>query len=160
MALAVATDEQWAALRSLMGDPDWARDPALGTAAGRREAHDAVDAGIEAWLAPTSRDAAVEALVEAGVPAHAVINAHFVSPNPQLEHRGFFCTLEHPVTGPTRYPGIPMRFSALAPPLHRSPPPTLGQHNAEILGGELGLSEQELKRLAEEKVIGERPSFM
>ena len=53
-----------------------------------------------------------------------------------------------------------MRFSALGDRLHRSPPPTLGQHNDEILGGELGLSEAELDALREQKIIGDWPTFM
>ena len=81
-------------------------------------------------------------------------------PNPQLIHREFFQTLTHPVTGETRYPGFPMQFSALGRNLHRSPPPTLGQHNDEILNGELGLSKVEIDELREQQIIGERPSFM
>jgi crotonobetainyl-CoA:carnitine CoA-transferase CaiB-like acyl-CoA transferase len=81
-------------------------------------------------------------------------------PNPQLEHRRFFQVMDHPVTGATRYPGLPMAFSGLDRHLHRSPPPTLGQHNDEILGGELGLSDDELRDLREREIIGERPSFM
>ncbi len=53
-----------------------------------------------------------------------------------------------------------LRFSALDDRLPRTPPPTLGQHNAEILGGELGLSEAELEDLRERGIIGDRPSFM
>ena len=160
LALAVASDAQWQALRGVMGDPAWARDPALATRAGRRARHDALDQALEDWLAGWERDAAVEALVGAGIPAHALVDAQRVMPNPQLEHRRFFQTLVHPVTGETRYPGVPMRFSALGPGLHRAPPPTLGQHNAEILGGELGLSDDELARLREAHIIGDRPTFM
>jgi crotonobetainyl-CoA:carnitine CoA-transferase CaiB-like acyl-CoA transferase len=53
-----------------------------------------------------------------------------------------------------------MAFSGLDRHLHPSPPPTLGQHNDEILGGELGLSADELRELRERKIIGERPAFM
>jgi crotonobetainyl-CoA:carnitine CoA-transferase CaiB-like acyl-CoA transferase len=127
---------------------------------GRRARHDALDEQIEAWTSQRSLAEAVEALVSAGVPAHAVVNAHFVMPNPQLEQREFFQVLKHPVTGETRYPGLPMRFSALGPHLHRAPPPTLGQHNDEVLRGELGLSDEELERLREAKCIGDRPTFM
>ena len=38
---------------------------------------------------------------------------------------------------------------------HRFAPPTLGQHNDEILGG-LGLSRDELAALRRDRVIGER----
>ena len=51
-------------------------------------------------------------------------------------------------------------FSDLERDLHRTPPPTLGQHNREILQGELGLSDAELERFEEAQIIGTRPSFM
>jgi len=160
IALAVATDEQWRALRTLMGDPAWADVAPYESAAGRRAHHDPIDAGIASWLGEVEASEAVQALHDAGIPSHTVINAHFLHPNPQLEHRGFFQTMTHPVTGETRYPGLPLRFSNLHGPAHRRPPPTLGQHNREILIDELGLSEQEFNRLLEAQVIGERPTFM
>ena len=81
-------------------------------------------------------------------------------PNPQLSARGFFQTLKHPFTGEKRYPSFPATFSALERDLHRAPPPTLGQHNREVLHGELGLDERECDRLEAEGIIGTRPSFM
>lgn len=160
LALAVANDAQWEALRALLGGPPWTRDPALATAAGRRAAHDAIDARIEEWLSTQACDEAVQKLVDAGIPAHPLVNAHYVMPNPQLEQRRFFQVIHHPVTGDARYPGLPMAFSGLGRDLHRRPPPTLGQHNDEILGGELGLSAEELQDMRERKIIGERPAFM
>jgi len=53
-----------------------------------------------------------------------------------------------------------MAFGALPRPLHRSPPPTLGQHNDEILPAELGLSSEQIEGLRERRIIGERPSFL
>lgn len=116
--------------------------------------------GLRAWFAGLDRDAAVAARVRAGVPAAPLTNAHFIVPNPQLEHRRFFQTLEHPVTGPTRYPGLPMPFSALGRELQRRPPPTLGQHNEDILAGELGLTSDEIADLRERRIIGDRPTLM
>lgn len=159
LALAVATDDQWTNLCSVMGRSDWARDPQLSTAAGRRAAHDKIDAELCTWLARHERDDAVERLVAAGIPAQAVINAHYLMPNPQLEHRRFFQVLEHPYVGTKRYQGLPMRFSGLGPDWHRSPPPTLGQHNDEILAGQLGLPASERARLRQDQIIGERPAF-
>jgi crotonobetainyl-CoA:carnitine CoA-transferase CaiB-like acyl-CoA transferase len=159
VAVAVPDDATWRALREALGDPEWARDPDLASAEGRCAAHDAIDERLSEWTRQRRRDDAAETLSCAGVPAEAIINAHSLMPNAQLEHRGFFQTMEHPVTGKTRYPGFPMGFSALGRGLHRWPPPTLGQHNDEVLL-ELGLSEHEIARLREEKVIGERPAFM
>ena len=160
LAVAIATDAQWRALCSVLGDPEWARSPELASAGGRRARHDEIDAHLDAWCADQKSAEAAERLVAAGVPAAAVINAHRIMPHPQLEARSFFQTMVHPVTGETRYPGFPMRFSGFGPGLHRSPPPTLGQHNGEILCGELGLSEDELAELREAQVIGDRPSFL
>jgi crotonobetainyl-CoA:carnitine CoA-transferase CaiB-like acyl-CoA transferase len=160
VAVAIANDTQWQALREAMGDPAWARSQELTTAAGRRARHDEIDAHLDAWCAHMSKEDAAERLVAAGVPAAAASNAHRVMPNPQLEARAFFQTMVHPVTGKARYPGFPMRFAGFGSALHRSPPPTLGQHNREILCDELGLSEQEFSELLATQVIGERPSFM
>ena len=160
VAIAVRTDEEWQALRAVVGAHDWSEDPAHVTAEGRRAGHDRIDAGLAAWCAQRSAGEVARALGEAGIPAAELVNAHYLMPNPQLEARSFFETLEHPVTGKTRYPGLPMRFSSLRAELHRRPPPTLGQHNEEVLCRELGLTRDEVEALAEAKVIGTRPSFM
>jgi crotonobetainyl-CoA:carnitine CoA-transferase CaiB-like acyl-CoA transferase len=160
IAVAVPDDAAWQALRRVMGDPEWAQDPALDEAPGRRAHHDILDKNLEAWLAEKPQQEALDALLGEGIPAAILINAHSLSPNPQLEARGFFQTLNHPRSGTARYPGWPMAFSGLPRALHRRPPPSLGQHNDEILGGELGLDREELERLREAGIIGERPSFM
>jgi crotonobetainyl-CoA:carnitine CoA-transferase CaiB-like acyl-CoA transferase len=159
LALAVASDQQWRGLRAVLGAPTWSADPALDRHPGRRAAHDAIDRELGQFFASRDRDEAVAALLAAGVPAHPLVNAHFVMPNPQLEHREFFQELEHPVLGRRRYPGLPMRFTSLGPAWHGRPPPTLGQHNAEVLGSELGLSPDDLARLEERQIIGTRPRF-
>ena len=74
--------------------------------------------------------------------------------DPQLVARGFFVPLEHAKTGVRQYPGWPMRFS-FARESHRLGPPTLGQHNAEVLT-ELGVAPAEQARLEAEGVIGTR----
>ncbi len=159
IALAIDDDQQWDALRAVLGHPAWAEGDELRQAAGRHGAHDRLDRALAATFAAASSDAISAKLRAAGVPAEPLVNAHFVMPNPQLEHRRFYQDLDHPVVGRRRYPTLPMRFSGLGPAWHRSPPPTLGRHNAEILGGELGLSESELEKLREKKVIGEKPAW-
>ncbi|MEE2678035.1 MAG: CoA transferase [Myxococcota bacterium] len=160
VAIAVASDAHWAGLVRALGSPDWAADDALSSAAGRRAAHDTLDAELGSWCAGRSAEAAAEALLAEGVPAAPLVNAHFIAPNPQLEARGFYQTLAHPRTGTTRYPGLPMHFSDFDSAKRRTPPPTLGQHNHEVLNGDLGISDTEIERLREAKVIGERPAWL
>jgi crotonobetainyl-CoA:carnitine CoA-transferase CaiB-like acyl-CoA transferase len=159
LALAVATDAQWQALRRVLGDAPALRDAALANAAGRRSMHDAIDAVIRDWCAQRGCATAEAALLAAGVPAAACIDAHALLPNAQLEARAAYTALVHPVTGATRYPELPLRFSALPRPLRRTPPPTLGQHNDEVLR-ELGLRDDEIAALRAKRVIGERPAWM
>jgi crotonobetainyl-CoA:carnitine CoA-transferase CaiB-like acyl-CoA transferase len=78
---------------------------------------------------------------------------------PHLLARDFFVEVDHPVAGKARYPGMgprllpsgfepdPAEDGANMPFEIRRPAPTLGQHNAEILGDELGFSPQDLGQL-------------
>ncbi len=160
VAVSVTTEAEWAGLCRALGADDWKSDRALADHAGRYAAHAALQARLSDWIRTRSRDEVVDALLAAGVPASASINNHSLWPNPQLEARGFFQTMKHPVTGETRYPSFPAIFSAFERDLHTTPPPTLGQHNREILQGDLGLSDAEVARLEAEQIIGTRPSFM
>jgi crotonobetainyl-CoA:carnitine CoA-transferase CaiB-like acyl-CoA transferase len=99
----------------------------------------------------------VETLASAGVPAAAVVSPSLVTENPQLCHRGFFERLEHPRTGPGLYPTPPFALlDGTTSWLHRTPP-TLGQHNREVLTELCGLTTADLDPLAAEGIIGTRP---
>jgi crotonobetainyl-CoA:carnitine CoA-transferase CaiB-like acyl-CoA transferase len=135
-------------------------DPELATAAGRRGAHDAIDEQISKWSADLLCREAVECLVDAGVPASPVKNGHAVRPHPQLTHRRFYQTIEHPMVGDVDYPVLPMKFSALGSDLFLTAAPTLGEHNEDVLMRELGMSADELAELAANQIIGTKPSFM
>ena len=53
---------------------------------------------------------------------------------------------------------IPFRFTGRGDrPWMWRPSPTVGQHNDEVLGGEVGLTAEELAQLRELDVIGDRP---
>jgi|SRR5579863_1499689 len=72
--------------------------------------------------------------------------------NPQFAARQFWQTVAHPDGRRLTYPGAFARFSATPMSIRRRPP-TVGEHNREILGGELGLSDAELAALAQQGVI-------
>lgn len=114
-------------------------------------------AELTKWLAEQDLDAVVERLARAGVPAAAVVSPSLVIENPQLDHRGFFERLDHPRTGEGMYPTPPFALlDGIDRWVHR-PPPTLGEHNSEVLTELCGLTDADLERLAAHGVIGTRP---
>jgi crotonobetainyl-CoA:carnitine CoA-transferase CaiB-like acyl-CoA transferase len=157
VAVAVATDEQWAALREAIGRPDWAMDAGLATADGRREHHDQIDEHLAAWCRQRGADEIVELLWDAGVPVGKVMQPHRQAELPQLQFREFFEELEHPVNGRARYSTLPMKLSQGPDRLHTRHAPLLGQHNQELLA-QLGLTEPEIAALEVEGVIGRAPA--
>jgi len=157
LAISVATDAQWVELVDVLGRPAWAEAPGLADAAGRAAAHDTIDAELAAWAADRDLGPTVEALVAAGVPAGAARDPRTITTHPQLAARGFFEELDHPVCGPRSFVGLPFRYASVERWLSR-PAPTMGQHDPEVLGGELGLSDEELERLAAAGIIGTAPT--
>jgi crotonobetainyl-CoA:carnitine CoA-transferase CaiB-like acyl-CoA transferase len=153
VAIAVATDEQWAALVEAVGRPAWATDEKLATVAGRRAAHDRIDEELARWSAYQDAEDLAGRLVAAGVPAAPVITPRDIVANPQLRHRRLFEVLDHPVTGRHEIPGFPVRF-AHVDAWYRRAAPTLGQHNDEVLT-EIGLA-HEIPRLRALGLIGDR----
>jgi crotonobetainyl-CoA:carnitine CoA-transferase CaiB-like acyl-CoA transferase len=158
LALSIATDAQWRALRGALGNPDWAMDAALETRAGRREAHDAIDERLREWTRERGRAELAAELRSLGIPASEVANTcRLLQTNPQLRARRYFETPEHPVVGAMPLPSLPFRYASVDHWL-RTPAPTVGQHNEAVLCDIVGLSHDELRALEVEGVIGERPS--
>lgn len=157
IAVSVCDDRQWSALVELMGTPGWA-DDGLSTVAGRRERAEEIDAALNDWFAGQPLDATVERLAAAGVPAAPVGSPSLVTENAQLRARGFFESLDHPRTGPGLYPTPPFALLTGQRQWLLRPPPTLGEHNEDVLRDRCGLTEQELAHLAASGVVGTRPA--
>jgi len=155
LALSVATDAQWSALVDWLGSPAWARDEALATLAGRRAAHDAIDAALRPRFAALELHESIASLVRAGVPAGEVRDPRSISSHPQLDARRYFEVMEHPVAGSHPVATVPFRFDDVERWI-RCPAPTLGQHNHEILR-ELGWDERAIAELETAKIIGDTP---
>ncbi len=117
--------------------------------------HDAFDELVAAWTRTQTAAGVVENCAAHGIAAERVITGEDMYGIPQLDDRGYYEELEHPITGPHRYPGWPFRLTPGPERHHRAAPPTLGRHNDEILRG-LGFSDDELASLRAERVIGER----
>ena len=129
----------------LIGDARYDTGPARGQRAAE------VDELIAAWTREHSKEEVMKVIGDAGVPAGAVFDTLELMNDPSLAERGIMQTIQHPTTGAVKMPAWPVRFDG-APPRVK-PSPLLGQHNAEVLSGWLGMSPQEVEALRQEGVV-------
>lgn len=72
--------------------------------------------------------------------------------DPQILHREMVVEIDHPTEGRIKAMGNPVKLSDTPGSVDRLPAPGYGAHTSETLRG-LGLSDEEIERLADEKVI-------
>ncbi len=74
--------------------------------------------------------------------------------DPQVKARGMVVEMAHPTAagGRVKLLANPVRLSA-TPPDYRLPPPLLGEHTDQVLGGLLGMSAAEIAGLRERGVV-------
>ena len=90
-------------------------------------------------------------LNEAGIPAGPVYAMDGALDHPQTRHRKMVVERPHSVLGTVSLLGLPVKFSETPGEVHRTPP-ELGEHSDEILR-EIGMADEDLCRLREEKII-------
>jgi benzylsuccinate CoA-transferase BbsF subunit len=67
--------------------------------------------------------------------------------DPQLAHRGYWQSVDHPEMGPSRFTSPPYRLDGERIALKR--PPLLGEHTEAVLGDILGYSAERIAALKE-----------
>ncbi len=157
ITIAIADDTEWRSLCGVMERPDLADDPRFASQALRLQNQNELDAIIANWTAHEEHYELMHRLQAIGVAGLAVLNAAEVNRDPQFIARGFFQLIDHPEVGSQPHGSGPWRFGDAFLPIQR-PAPTLGQHNAEVFGGMLGLSDRELATLEEAGIIGTVPA--
>jgi crotonobetainyl-CoA:carnitine CoA-transferase CaiB-like acyl-CoA transferase len=156
VVITARNDGEWAALAQVAGHPEWAQDRRFADVLSRFENHDEIDRLITAWTETQDQHQAANALQAAGVIAAPVLNPKQVLLDEHLRERKFFDRVET-AHGPRPVPHqLGAKFSAFEMNSGRNAP-RLGEHNAEILRGELGMTDEEIAALKEQGVIGEEP---
>jgi formyl-CoA transferase len=136
-----------------MGEPALADDPRYRDHVSRGRHQGELDARIAAWTA-TLTVADLEArMLEASVPAGRLYTPADMLADPHFAAREALVAIDHP-----RWPGLMMqsvfpRLSSTPGAIRSLAPQTVGQHNAEILCGRLGLGAADLDRLAKAGVL-------
>lgn len=156
VVIAVSSDEEWRSLCQVMGNPPWTQEDRFSHGLGRWQNQEELDRLIEEWTSQYDHYELMRMLQQAGVKAGAVLNVAELVEDAHLRERGFFQGLSHPEAGTHLYPGVSWKM-ARTPGSLRLPAPCFGEHNEYIFGKLLGLSREELLRLAEEGVTASEP---
>ncbi|MGA4543745.1 CaiB/BaiF CoA transferase family protein [Uniformispora flossi] len=137
-------------LAELVGHPEWVDDPRLaGPQDWFNHIEDVIRPGIENWAADKTRLEACAALSAVGVASGPVYNPGDVIDDDHIKNRNMVVEMSRTDGNPEPVlsPGNPVKLSKMAEgPETRVP--WLGEHTEEILRDELGLSEEEITRLA------------
>ena len=152
IAIGIGNERQFGRVAEVLGHPEWAKDPRFTSNRARVENRDVIDGFINEALSHDDADAWLDKLKAVGVPSGRINSVADALDDPHTAARDMIETVEHSTIGALKMLGIPFKFSDTACSVRRAPP-TLGQHNDEILKGELGLDEKAIAELRQEKVI-------
>jgi benzylsuccinate CoA-transferase BbsE subunit len=127
-------------------EPQWS-DPAY-----RREHAAHLFDVLDAWVKDKSCAELAERAQILRLPYALPRSINDLPRDEQLAARNYFVEVEHPELGRKfLYPGAPYLFSRTRWRVYRRPP-LLGEHNKDILGGDLGMTNRELAVLRAEGV--------
>jgi benzylsuccinate CoA-transferase BbsF subunit len=151
-AIAVFTDEEWESFCKVIGNPAWTKKPEFSTLLARKKNEDELERLVGEWTVNHTAEEVMNMMQQNGVPAGVLQNAQDLQDrDPQLKHRNFYRTLNHPVTGEIHAPRDVIVFSKVPCELNRAP--LLGEHTDYILKEKLGMPENEISELKEAGVL-------
>ncbi|MXY51905.1 MAG: CoA transferase [Gammaproteobacteria bacterium] len=145
-------DSVFARLAEAMGEPALAQDARYADHVGRGEHQAELDERIAAWTCTLPADELLATLEAKGVPAGRIYRAPEMLADPHIRAREAIVEVGHRL-----FPNLKMQ--SVFPKLSRTqgtvrwPGPELGEHNAEVYVGLLGLGEGELATLADAGVV-------
>lgn len=151
--IAANKQEQFEALCGLLGREDLLENPDYAEREARKRNRYALNAEIEKSLSTRGAKDWADAMTALGIPAGAILSVPDVLSEPQIADRGMIADYDNVpgvgrdirlVRNAVKMNGAPLAVDA--------PPPTIGQHNADVYGA-LGLSTDELEALKDEGVI-------
>ena len=152
ITIAIETEGEWGDLCKVIGSPPWCQEERFSSRESRLQHQEELNRKIEEWSASRTPEEAMSALQAAGIAAFPSYGIGDVLRNSHFEERGAKVMVDHPkMKGEVLY-GLPWKFSRTPGGIRRRAP-LLGEHNRHVFCQLLGMSEEEVVRLEEEKVI-------
>jgi len=142
----------WPVACRTLGLPELIDDARFSTAQARSEHRDELTRLVQQAFLRRPSAAWIAAFQAAGVPTGPIKTvAEVLDEDPHVQAREMVVDLDHPVVGPMKTLGVPVKLSA-TPGAVRRPAPLLGQHTDEILT-ELGYTPEEITTLHAARVV-------
>jgi crotonobetainyl-CoA:carnitine CoA-transferase CaiB-like acyl-CoA transferase len=113
-----------------------------------------VDGVVESWTSQLSTAEVVTRLEAHGLASDVLHDIKAVIEAEQTQARELAPEVLQPHPGAVRVPGCPIKFAGASSGV-RGPAPLLGEHNREVLGGLLGMSDAEIDDLLARGVLAE-----
>jgi CoA:oxalate CoA-transferase len=145
-------EHQWRGFVEIMGSPEWAGEEIFKDRLTRAQNWDVLKVFLEEWVSQQTVLDLYRKAQAKRVPFAPVSTMGDLLSNEHLKSRGFFVEITHPVAGTHKYPGAPLKYHR-TPWQLRTPAPTLGQHNAEVFGAKLNLSQSRIDELKRRGVM-------
>jgi crotonobetainyl-CoA:carnitine CoA-transferase CaiB-like acyl-CoA transferase len=150
--IAAETENQWQAMKQVMGEPAWADDPRFAALELRLQHGEELNAHIAEWTRTLTPGQVMYRLQKAGVPAGAVQNGEDMFRDFHLRERGYVIPTTTPDGMAMEMPGIIVRMSGTPGHVWRDLAST-GQDNLHVFSGLSGMTDQEIDALTEEGVL-------
>ena len=150
--LAIGNDSQFASFCQTAGCAELAQEPRFRTMSQRIIHRGELIPLITEVMRARTKHEWIEALEAANVPCGPINNMKEVFEDPQVRHRKLRVDIPHPMGGAAPVVASPLRLSE-TPVEYRLAPPTLGQHNEEVLKGLLGKSDADIKGLRDAGIV-------
>ncbi|MFY0692581.1 MAG: CoA transferase [Paracoccaceae bacterium] len=143
--IGAANQKNWLRLLDVIGAPQLNDDPRFGSNRDRMTNLDALVDILNEIISQHDTAYWLEKMEEGGLPAGPVLDVAQMHADPQALFRDMIVETEHPVAGPVKTIGHPIKFSE-TPAGVRGPAPVLGQHSREILS-EQGVSDAQIEAM-------------
>jgi len=140
--------------RRVCDTPQWLTDPRFATEEARLANVDDLEREIEVVFAAHPTAHWVARLDAAGVPGGPVYGYEQILADPHIKSRKMVVDIEHPLIGPMKTIGLPLKSTGELTEIRR-PAPWLGQHSAEILRA-IGYPDAEIGAMFADGVIYDR----
>lgn len=152
IAIACTSDKIFVRLAELMGCPELAGKGRYGTFARREAEREAVDRMVADWTSRHDRDELMRLCEQGQVPCGPLYAIDEIFDDPQYAARENILRIKDERIGDLAVPNVVPRLTA-TPGEVKWLGRGLGEHNKEIYGGLLGLSDAQMQELAKKGVI-------